>query len=116
MQRKLEADLKASLGWQQLKKWASHKFSVHPLFRLSALFHSTTFVLQTLHRWSYKAGVRPTIKYFCVVLDMNTPSTGPTIFWEAGNYHRLLFRKKIDTKPESKYVKEEFEHRFGSKV
>lgn len=80
-----------------------------PSFRLSALFHSTTLVLQTLHQWSYKADVRPTIKYFCVVLALNTPSTGPTIFWEAGKYQRLFFGEKIRhrdmPKPMSKYVK-----------
>lgn len=77
MQRKLEADLKASLEWRQAKKFTSHKLPVHPLFRLSTLFHSTTLI-QTLHRRSYKAGVKPTMKYFCVALDLNTPSTGST--------------------------------------
>lgn len=108
MLRKLEADLKASLGWQQLKKRASHKLPV-PSFRLSALFHSTTLGLQTLHQWSYKADVRPTIKYFCVVLALNTTSIGPTIFWKAGKYQRLFFGEKRRyrdmPKPVSKYVK-----------
>lgn len=86
MQRKLEADLKALLEMQKSKTRASHKLPVHLLRKLSALFHSMALVLQRVNQWSQKTDVRVTNQVFlhsAAKLDLNTPSTGCSVSWEA---------------------------------